>query len=141
MEQEQKKSPVEIVQTLLAVYTTRREAIEKIAKNESAQNLQSTVQPLAEQSERFSKALLNELSEFGDAVQSEVSRDDEYHQVWNKVVSDADTMEASSLSETFKNSESILVNIYSRIINENTDLPAALTELLTSQLNELKQTS
>ena len=139
MEQQEKKSPVEIVQKLIAIHTTRKEVSERMIKNNELSNLQDKLQAVGEQSDRFTKALLNELSQFGDAVQSEVNREDEYHEIWNKSMSNIDSMDSSSLEDTFKQSENSLVNIYSGIIESYSDLPDTLSEILNSQIKELKQ--
>lgn len=138
MEQEQKKSPVEIVQKLIAIHTTRKEAGERMLKNNASNDIQDKLKLVAEQSDRFLKELLNELSQFGDAVQSEVNREDEYHETWNKEIGNIDTMNTSSLSGTFQQLENSLVSIYSQIIESYQDLPVTLNDLLISHLEELK---
>ena len=140
MEQEQKTSPVEIVQKLIAIHTTRKEASEKMGNNSASLPLQGKLKSAAEQSDRFIKALLNELSQFGDAVQSEVSREDEYQQTWNNAMVNIDTVDASSLSDTHQKLENTLLNVYSEIIDSYHDLPVSLNDLLISQMKELKQT-
>ncbi len=139
MEQEQKKSPVEIVQKLIAIHTTRKEVSERIAKNNASNQLQERSKSVAAQSDRFIKALLNELSQFGDAVQSEVNREDEFHEIWDKSLSNIDTMDTSLLSNSFEQSEKSLINIYSQIIDMYQDLPVTLNDLLLTQFKELKQ--
>ena len=140
MEQEQKTSPVEIVQKLIAIHTTRKEASEKMANNSASLPLQGKLESAAGQSDRFIKALLSELSQFGDAVQSEVNRDDDYQQTWNNAMVNIDTIDASTLSDTHQKLENTLLNIYSEIIDSYQDLPVSLNDLLISQLKELKQT-
>ncbi|HLL42448.1 MAG TPA: hypothetical protein VK369_04880 [Segetibacter sp.] len=140
MEQEQKTSPVEIVQKLIAIHTTRKEASEKMGNNSASLPLQGKLESAAGQSDRFIKALLSELSQFGDAVQSEVNRDDDYQQTWNNAIVNIDTIDASALSDTHQKLENTLLNIYSEIIDSYQDLPVSLNDLLISQLKELKQT-
>jgi len=140
MEQEQKKTPVDIVQKLIALHTTRKEVCEKMVINTASKDIQDKLNAAMSQSDRFTKALLNELSEFGDAVQSEVNRDDEYHELWNKETANTDTMDASSSSDTFKQLENCLINIYTQTLDKYPDLPVTLNDLLISQVNELKQT-
>lgn len=140
MKQEEIKSPVEIVQKLLAVHSTRKEACERMAKNNASPDLQEKLKSAAAQSERFIKALLNELSQFGDAVQSEVNREDEYHKVWNEATGQIDTMDALMLSDTFKKLENSLINIYMKITDTYHDLPFTLNDLLIDQAKEIKQT-
>jgi len=140
MEQEQKKSPVEIVQKLIAIHTTRKEASEKMGNNNASLPLQAKLKSAAEQSDRFIKALLNELSQFGDAVQSEVNREDDYQQTWNNALVNIDTIDASTLSDTHQKLENTLLNIYSEILDSYHDLPVSLNDLLISQVKELKQT-
>lgn len=139
MEEEQKSSPVALVQKLIAIHTTRKEASEKMAKHTSLQ-LQSRLKSVLSQSDKFTNMLLNELSQFGDAVQSEVDRKDEYQQLWNKETNNIETMDEPALSQTFEKSEKSLINIYQQIIDTNHDLPVSLNDLLISQVNELKQT-
>lgn len=139
MEQEQKKSPVEIVQKLIAIHTTRKEASEKMGNNKASFPLEVKLKLAAEQSDRFIKALLNELSQFGDAVQSEVNRDDEYQETWKEAMVNIDTVDASSLSGTHQKLENTVLNIYSEIIDSHSGLPDTLNDLLISQVKELKQ--
>ena len=140
MEQEQKKSPVEIVQKLIAIHTTRKEASEKMGNNNASLPLKIKLKSAGEQSDRFIKALLNELSQFGDAVQSEVNREDDYQQTWNNALVNIDTIDASTLSDTHQKLENTLLNIYSEILDSYHDLPVSLNDLLISQVKELKQT-
>jgi hypothetical protein len=140
MKQEEIKSPVEIVQKLLAVHSTRKEACERMAKNTAATDLQEKLKSAAAQSERFIKELLNELSQFGDAVQSEVNREDEYHEAWSEATGQTDTMNASLLAETYKKLENSLINIYTNIIDTYQELPFTLNDLLVNQAKEVKQT-
>lgn len=140
MEQEQKESPVEIVQKLIAIHTTRKEVSEKMLKNNASHDLQDKLNAVAAQSDRFIKAFLNELSQFGDAVPSEVNREDEYNATWNKVTGNIDSMDASLLTATFQQLENSLSNIYAQIVAEYNDLPVTLNDLIIAQLKELKQT-
>lgn len=111
-----------------------------MGNNSASLPLQGKLKPAAEQSDRFIKALLNELSQFGDAVQSEVNREDEYQQTWNNAMGNIDTIDASTLSDTHRRLENTLLNIYSEIIDSYHDLPVSLNDLLISQVKELKQT-
>ena len=140
MEPKEKKSPVEIVQKLIAIDTTRKEVSERMMKNNAASSMQDKLKLVSAQSEKFVKSLLNELSQFGDAVQSEVNHEDEYHEIWNKLLGNIDNMQASSLEDTFKRSENSLISIYSEFIDSYPDLPTTLHDLLSDQLKELKQT-
>jgi seryl-tRNA synthetase len=140
MEQEEKKSPVEIVQKLIAIHTARKEASEKMVKNNASGNLQDKLSSSSAQSDRYINALLNELSQFGDAVQSEVNRDDDYNKLWNSVTVNIDTMDADSISGIFRQLENSLIKIYEQIIEAYKELPVTLNDLIVSQLKELKQT-
>ena len=111
-----------------------------MGNNNASLPLQAKLKSAAEQSDRFIKALLNELSQFGDAVQSEVNREDDYQQTWNNAMVNIDTIDASSLSDTFQKLENTLLNIYSEIIDLYHDLPVSINDILISQVKELKQT-
>ncbi|WP_018613802.1 hypothetical protein [Segetibacter koreensis] len=140
MEPKEKKSPVEIVQKLIAIDTTRKEVSERMMKSNAASSMRDKLKLVSAQSQKFVKSLLNELSQFGDAVQSEVNHEDEYHEIWNKSLANIDNMEASLLEDNFKRSENSLISIYSELLDSYPDLPTTLHELLTDQLKELKQT-
>lgn len=140
MEQEEIKSPVEIVQKLLAIHSTRKEACERMAENNEANDLQEKLKSAAAQSDRFIKALLDELSQFGDAVQSEVNREDEYHEVWNEATGQTGTLHALELANIFEKLENSLINLYNKITDTYQELPFTLNDLLTNQAKEIKQT-
>jgi hypothetical protein len=136
--EEQKVAPVVLVQKLIAAHTTRKEAIEKISQR-AQPDLQNKLKHALLESDKCTEKLLSELSEYGDAVQSEVDRTDEYQTFWSKETSNIDKMDDAALLQTFQKSEQCLINLYQQIIDTNADLPTSLNDLIISQLNELKQ--
>ena len=128
----QTKTPVEIVQELIALHTTRKEACERLGMPGDDKNAATALQ-----SDQFIAELMNELSNYGDGVQSVADRDNEYQALYKKALGDMDTMQDQERTETFKAMENSLKNMYGSILETNTDLPDPLHEIITTQLGKL----
>src|SRR5688500_18809162 len=100
--QHQTITPVQVIQELIAMLTTRKEAIEKILAKPDAAALASGLNRHAQQAENFISALKSELSTFGDAVMADVDRNNAYHSLWRKGLEMEPTASASQLHDHFK---------------------------------------
>ena len=130
----QTKTPVEIVQEMIAIYTTRKEAIEKLKLSESSSAQASTA---AQQSDQFIEALMSELSAFGDAVQSEAGRENDYQTTYKKMLAEIDTMSPQQHEQTFQELEEKLKAVYQTLLETKNDLPESLQKILTEQKEQL----
>ena len=88
----QSKTPVEIVQELIAIHTTRKEVVDKLKEIPVTGNVADKLPGIIKQSDQFISELMNELSNFGDAVQGSVDRDNEYQEIWKKGLQNIDAM-------------------------------------------------
>ncbi|MEJ7769481.1 MAG: hypothetical protein WKF89_16805 [Chitinophagaceae bacterium] len=137
----QTKTPVAVLQEIIALLSTRKEICEKLKQNKAAGELAGKLDAVVIQSDEFIAELLNELSEFGDAVQGDVERENEYQHKWKSMMSDIDTMSSDVLSNSFQSLEALLSSFYHTTIETNTDLPESLLVVLTRQLEVLKKGS
>lgn len=129
------KSPVEIVQELIAIHTTRKEAVEKLQLPEGEQSAQA--KRAAQQSDQFIAALMSELSNFGDAVQSEAERENSYQTTYKKLLPEIDTMTAEQHQQAFEELEAKLKEAYDRLMETKDELPESLQNILTRQKEQL----
>jgi hypothetical protein len=133
------KTPVQIIQELIALHTTRKEAGERLkhAAPEAADS--GTLTAASQQSEQFIAELMEELSGFGDGVSGDVNRDSAYHTMWTKTLEKLDTMNAQEAIGTFGLMESALADSYRQYLDTETELPDTVREILTVQAGKLKQ--
>ena len=127
------KTPVEIIQELIAIHSTRKEAAMKLGQQENVDNKDSPVQL----SDEFIKQLMNELSNYGDAVMESVDRDNEYQQGWKNGLEKIDALSSQEKTKTFQALESRLQEFYQHIINEHPELPVSLLQTIQNQSNQL----
>ena len=130
------KTPVDIIQELLAVLSTRKEAAEKLMSKTDDSELKASVQESLVQSDSFIEPLMEELSHSGDAVQGETGRDNAYQQIWQEAFQHIDSMNTETARSTFDRLESALKMHYSSLQSQ-TDLPESLLALLEKQSSQL----
>lgn len=131
------KTPVDIIQELLAILSTRKEAAEKLMGRTDDGELTALLEKSKVQSDKFIEPLMGELSHSGDAVQGETSRENEFQLIWQKAFQDIDGMNTDSARSTFHELEAALKAHYDTLTNQP-DLPGSLQALLEEQLIELK---
>ena len=134
--EQQVKTPVQIVQELLALHATRLEAAERL-KNKVAEEDATILTDAHQQSEKFTGELMNELSNYGDAALSGVAHDSDYQKEWTAAIGGIDTMDAQQALNIFRSMEKTLATIYTQYTQEETNLPATLQKLLTRQASEV----
>ena len=79
---------------------------------------------------------MNELSNYGDAVQSVAERENEYQQIWKDTLGKIEELNPQESGIIFTRLEECLKNIYSQIITSNNSLPDCLQQLFVKQ-NEM----
>lgn len=121
--------PVEIVQELIAIHTTRIEAATRLGP------LASTTLSVAiiTQSKKYVEELMEELSNFGDAVQSTVNRENEFQHTWKEALTKVDSLSKPDCEAIQQNMEAILKTFYQEVISGGNALPASVMQLLHKQ--------
>lgn len=133
----QNKSAIEIIQELIAIHTTRKEVADKLLAMHENGSDKSMLLSTKQQSDDFINELLPELSNFGDAVHDSSPRDNEYQQTW-KNFGNATSMSAEESSDIFKRLEYTLKQVYQQLIDDDKELPASLSKLLSAQQQKLQ---
>lgn len=131
------KTPVEIVQELIAIHTTRKEAVDKLTTQTSGEELTAKLSASAQQSDQFIAELMDELSNYGDSVQAGVDRQNEYQVRWKETLSNIDGMNTEEYGQAFEKLEDSLRQFYAGIKEPGVELPASLQEIVTGQAEAL----
>lgn len=131
------KTPVEIIQQLIAIHTTRKEAVDKLKTLQLTGTTGDTLTAAAQQSDEFIAEWMSELSTYGDAVMASVDREDEYQGIWKGALGKMDSMTQQEGEQTFHSLEDSLKRVYQDTIQSHTDLPASVAEILNSQSGKL----
>jgi hypothetical protein len=90
-----------------------------------------------QQSDGFIAELMEELSNYGDAVMASTDRENEYQQTWNNTLGKAEGMAPEQQAQTFQTLEASLKNMYQTTLENETELPVPLREMLTKQAGRL----
>ena len=130
------KTPIQIIQELLAVLSTRKEACEELSGRSDDSELRNELTSRVDQTNRFIDELTAELSLFGDAVTSEVDRKNEYLVMWTNSKA---TEDSARMKHTFFEMESALVRIYEEADDTVAELPDTLKEIVHRQRQEVTE--
>ena len=103
------KKPVNILQELIAIHTTSILVGNRLESNAGA----PTLNVLKNQSTHFITELMNELSNYGDAVTSTTERDNEYQEIWTKSLSRLNSLSTNDGKGILNKMEENLIKIYS----------------------------
>lgn len=136
---QQGKTAINILQELIAILTTRKETCEKILEKKPDAAIAEKLTSISEQSMQFIRALMEELTQFGDAVMAEVSRDNQYHMLWKQTMENIEHKNPAELSQNFMQMEEALKNIYNEFVDSSADMPTSLHELLIKQAESLSK--
>jgi hypothetical protein len=120
------KKPIDIIQELIAIYSTRLDAINRL-------HIEDPRDKIKTQTDIFITELLDELSKYGDAVQTSSGRDNEYQQIWKGVVGKLDTLKNSESIKIFDQLEDSLQQYFKEIKKSIQNLPESLIEILKKQ--------
>lgn len=126
------KTPLEITQELIAIHTTRIEMVEKCIGKAMTPDVKVRFTSAKHQSEKFTKELMTELANFGDAVMSSVDNQNEYQAGYKRVLGKIDAMSPQQTDQAFQKLEASLKNIYETFL-KTPALPTSLQEILSSQ--------
>jgi hypothetical protein len=133
----QTRTPVEIVQELIAIHTTRKEASAKLKEKGIPEEVLAKLTAASQQSDQFITGLMNELSNFGDAVLSDVDRENEYERIWKNALKNIDATDSHENAQTFQALEDSLKKIYNEILETKDGLPPSLQEIINKQAGKL----
>ena len=95
------KPPVEIIQELIAIHTTRIEMVEKFNGKALIPDVKTSFKSAKQQSEKYTEELMSELSNFGDAVMGSVNNENEYQVMYKNVLGKIDAMTPQEAEHTF----------------------------------------
>ncbi|RYY56941.1 MAG: hypothetical protein EOO09_04475 [Chitinophagaceae bacterium] len=126
--------PVELIQQLIAIHTTRKENVTKLQAHGNNKEQEKESQGIAEQSRDFIGGLMQELSGFGDAVSSHVERNNEYQTAWKNAMDADGNISKGSGPTILSETESILKNIYNEVLAQANELPEEVSSLLRKQV-------
>jgi hypothetical protein len=121
--------PVDIIQELIAIHTTRIEASIRLQPGE----IKAVLNTIQNQSKNFITELMDELSNYGDAVQSIAERENDYQRIWTDNLKKLDTLNSDDSKAILENLEESLKKIYSEILDADITLPESLLQILMQQ--------
>lgn len=131
-------APVEITQKVLGLLTTRKEICEKLLPEKRGGGHTKKLEDKLQQSDRFIKQLMNELSNYGDAVSSQVDHDTEYQTQWKKELENMNNAGPQAVENAFEDLEKSLQKTYKEILENKDNLPESLKNILEKQLQEME---
>ena len=112
------QTPVQILQELIAIHTTRIELTEKLAGPDTQSGITGRLAHIRQQSELFTKELMSELSQFGDSIPGSVDNDNPYQQKYREVLGSLDG--SANRAGTLEELETILVSTYKDYLSKTT---------------------
>lgn len=133
----QTKTTIAFLQELLAAHAARIEGYEQLAAQHESEKDRFT--KAIENSRQQTAQLMEELSAYGDASHSEVNRDTPVHKLWTAITTAPENATQDTLMSTVAEAEKALAELYAQAINEASDLPDTLRDLLEKQLADLSK--
>jgi len=130
------KQPVEITQELIALYTTRKEVCDKLPATKIDKELSEKIPEIISQSDLSIKELMNELSNYGDAVKSQVNRDSQYYTIWQDAQNEMEDLRPQEISLIFQKLEKHLRDYYEDLLQPSVTLPTTLSDILNSNYKD-----
>jgi seryl-tRNA synthetase len=133
---EQASTPVDIIMEFIALQNTRKEAAERLQSG--TQTLNDRLNAAKSSADKAVAQLMNELSNFGDAVKAGVNKENEFFDNWNKIAPNTATLPDEEKDAVFTRMENDLYAIYLRVLKDEKNLPASIIEILQTQAGELE---
>ena len=131
------KSAEQLLEDLTGILSNRKELIERIAKKfPGANDGHKTFGQYHKQTTAFLSALVSELSAYGDGLAGP-DPDNDYNDYWKAALKKWDSINRHRLVPFWRELESILRNVYKKILSLNRMFPASLQKILVIQLAEL----
>ena len=132
-------SPAAVTQKVIAMQTTRKEVCQKLLSDNYEKKFAEKLEKALDQSHHFTDQLMNELSNYGDAVSSQIDRDAEFEKMANEMMDSNNHDKEAGKEVDFKIFEEKLVNIYRDILSDKNELPLSLRHMLESQLSKISE--
>ena len=129
MQSEDVKSAVNIIQELIAAHTTRVEAVERLKLNTALTYINHNITL----SKNCIKQLMDELSNYGDAVQSYTDRDNDYQVMWNSNLNNVNEINSEDSKALFTMMEKELICMYDHLLQTNTTFSETLKQIFINQ--------
>lgn len=130
-------SPAAVTQKVIAMQTTRKEVCQKLLSENVGKDFAEKLQNVLAQSHYFTDQLMNELSNYGDAVSSQIDRDADFEKMANKMMDSNNHNKETEKEVDFKIFEEKLIVIYRNILSDKNELPLSLGNMLESQLSKI----
>lgn len=134
---EEVSTPIDIVMEFVSLQNTRLEAAGRLQISGDV-NFNNRLEQAKTGAKKAIQQLMDEVSNFGDAVKPSLNMEKAFYEKWNKIAPDAETLPNEEKQRVFNEMENELRSIYSRVLGEDQKLPASTIEILQSQAIALK---
>lgn len=130
-------SPVQAIQELIAVHSTRIEFTEKLSVKDLPADTKSRLAGMKTQSQQMTTELMNELSNFGDAVTGSVDHSNLYQSKYKETLSNIDELDAGETKKLIDSFEDIMRTTYRQYAGSTSNDFEAVTAVLSRHLSQL----
>ena len=127
-------SPAAVTQKVIAMNTTMKEVCEKLLSENVGKDFAEILQKALDQSVHFTGHLMNELSNYGDAVSSQIDRDEDYEKMANKMMESNNDIKENETE--FKEFGKKFQDILRAILSDKNELPESLKKILEKELSK-----
>ena len=128
--------PAAVTQKVIAMNTTMKEVCQKLLSENVEKSFAEKLEKALDQSHHFTDQLMNELSNYGDAVSSQIDRDEDYEKMANKMMESNNDSAEGKVIEFEKFGERVQ-KIYRDILSDKNELPESLKIMLEDQLSKM----
>ncbi|MEO6820827.1 MAG: hypothetical protein ABI266_07885 [Ginsengibacter sp.] len=130
-------SPASITQKVIALNTTMKEVCQKLLLENLDKSFGEKLEKKLAQINQFTDQLMNELSNYGDAVSSQINRDEDYEVMANAMMNSDNHDNSEVIKTDYEKLTGKLRDIYTNILSDKNELPASLRNILESQLAKI----
>lgn len=138
MENQVKNTPA-VLQELMAVHNTRIHGYEQVQQQNADEELKTRLTDNILQSQKYIAEMVYELSQYGDAAQSDVNRDNTFHKVWADAEEDLAHEAKFTILDACQRIEEALLKTYDELLESVSDLPDSTRHLLQRQRQLIEQ--
>ena len=131
------QTPVQAIQELVAIHSTRIELAEKLLKKDLPAKLATKLEQIKKQSHDFTTELMGELSNFGDAVTGSVDNNNPYQTRYKETLANMDQIEKEETDKLVGSFEDTLKTIYQGYAHNTSDDFKTLQAIITRHIAEL----
>ena len=131
------QTPVQAIQELVAIHSTRIELAEKLLEKDLPGNLAVKLEKIKKQSQDFTTELMGELSNFGDAVMGSVDNNNPYQTRYKETLANMDQIEKDETDKLVNSFEETLKSIYQGYADNTSDEFKTLHGIIARHISEL----